>query len=191
MINKCYNEAGDKDGESVSYYKNGEIESKGFYLNKLKHGYWEYYWYTGQLRSCGQYNNGEYDGVWKEYFDGRLHSVNMYKQGKREGEWESYFSNRLLNWKGQYKNDKEEGEWIFYDIYGNISEKGNYSNGQRIGIWQEGAHIVSHYNDGQRVAEVKNEELIEKTTIEAQQFFWKYLTIGLLLISLLLFLLIK
>ncbi len=197
MMNKYnINENGEIDGESISYYKNGEVESKGSYFNKRRNGYWEFYWYTGQLQSCGNYKEGKHDGIWKEYIDGYLHSVHTYKDGKLEGASESRFSNGLLNWKGQYKNDKEEGEWSFYDIYGNISEKGNYSSGQRIGIWQEGGQIVSHYTDGERVStekerqeKIENEELMEKTTIEAQKFFLKYLIIGLLLIFTLIFLL--
>ncbi|MES2139003.1 MAG: hypothetical protein V4511_04805 [Bacteroidota bacterium] len=192
------NENGEIDGESISYYKNGQLESKGNYFNKERHGNWEFYWYTGQLQSKGTYKEGKYDGEWKEYVDSHLHSVFNYKEGILEGESECHFSNGLLNWKGNYKNGKEEGEWNYYDLYGNISEKGHYSNGVRYGLWQENGQIVSHYNDGQGISTEREkqensikEKLIEKTTAEAQSFFFKYLIIGLILIGLLTFLILR
>lgn len=199
MINRQnINENGELDGESISYYKNGQLESKGNYVNKLRTGNWEFYWYTGQLQSKGSYKEGKCDGEWKEYVDAHLHSVYNYKEGILEGSSECHFSNGLLNWKGNYKNGKEEGEWNYYDIYGNISGKGSYLNGLRHGLWQEGGQMVSHYDDGQRISTEKEkqensikEKLIEKTTTEAQNFFLKYLVIGLLLIGLLTFLLLK
>ena len=192
------NENGEIDGESISFYKNGELESKGNYLNKLRSGYWEFYWYTGQLQSKGNYKNGKFDGEWKEYVDSHLHSIYNYKDGILEGECECHFSNGLLNWKGRYKNDKEEGEWAYYDIYGNISEKGTYIDGLRHGLWQEGGQMVSHYDDGKRISTKKEkqensikEKLIEKTTTDAHNFFLKYLVIGLVSIGVLIFLLLK
>lgn len=199
MVNRQnINENGELDGESISYYKNGQLESKGNYINKLRTGNWEFYWYTGQLQSKGSYKEGKFDGEWKEYVDAHLHSVYNYKEGILEGSSECHFSNGLLNWKGNYKNGKEDGEWNYYDIYGNISEKGSYLNGLRHGLWQEGGQMVSHYSDGQRISTEKEkqensikEKLIEKTTAEAQNFFLKYLVIGLILIGLLTFLLLK
>ncbi|MES2590479.1 MAG: hypothetical protein V4608_01255 [Bacteroidota bacterium] len=191
------NESGELDGESISYYKNGEIESKGSFLNKQRHGYWEFYWYTGKLQSSGNYVEGKYNGIWKEYIDGYLHSINTYNDGKLDGHSEAWFSNGLVNWKGRYKNDKEEGEWTFHDIYGNISEKGEYSNGLKVGLWEEGGQIISYYTDGKRIStekekqNSKKEEQLEKNTIEAQNFFLKYLIIGLVLIGILAFFILR
>ncbi len=199
MINKQnINENGDGDGESICYHKNGQFESKGNYFNKLRNGYWEFYWYTGQLQSNGNYKEGKCEGEWKEYIDGYLHSIYNYRDGILEGSSECHFSTGLLNWKGDYKNGKEEGEWVYYDIHGNISEMGTYINGQRQGIWEEGGEAVSYRNDGKRIGtslekqgDVSNEIPIERTTAEAENFFLKYVIIGLLLIGLLIFLLLR
>lgn len=196
--NKNINENGDVDGESISFYKNGQIESKGNYRNKQRNGYWELYWYTGQLKSKGNYKNGVLDGEWKEFIEGNLHLVNTYHDGLLEGESESHYSNGQLNCKGHYKNDKKEGEWVYYDIHGNIHEKGAYQNGIRYGVWQEEGQMVSHYNDGKRIISEsekqefsRQESLNEQKTAKVQNFFIKYVIIAILLIGLIVFLLIK
>ena len=44
-----------------------------------KHGYWEYYYYNGQLYSKGKYVNGNRHGYWEYYHtDGQLDSKIYY-----------------------------------------------------------------------------------------------------------------
>lgn len=198
IIKQNINENGEVDGESISYYKDGQLEAKGNYINGLRDGFWEFYWYTGQLRSKGNYKRGKFDGEWREYIEGNLHLVKTYRFGILEGDSESYYSNGQLNWKGQYKNDQLEGEWVYYDIHGNISEKGSYLNGLRYGLWQEDGQMVSHYNDGKRVSTesekqeyIKQESLNVQKTTDVQNFFVKYVVIAILLIGLVIFLLVK
>lgn len=195
---KNINENGEVDGESITYYKDGKLESKGNYLNGERNGYWELYWYTGQLKMKGNYKNGKFDGEWREYIEGNLHLVNTYCDGVLDGESESHYSNGQINWKGQYKNDKLEGEWVYYDIHGNIVEKGSYLNGLRHGLWQEEGEIVNHYNDGKRVSTesekqefIRLENLNKQKTAAAQKFFIKSVVIAVLLIGLIIFLLVK
>jgi len=193
------NENGEVDGESVSYYKDGQLESKGNYANGKRSGYWELYWYTGKLRSKGNYKKGKFDGEWSEYIEGNICLVKTYRDGILEGECKSFYTNGQLNWKGLYKKDKKEGEWEYYDIHGNINEKGSYLNGSRYGIWEEEGQMVNHYNDdGKRIITesekqeyLRQENLIEQKSAGVQNFFIKYVVIAILLIGLVIFLLLK
>jgi antitoxin component YwqK of YwqJK toxin-antitoxin module len=48
-----------KDGERINQYTH----------DGKKEGYWESYYSNGQLDSKGSYINGESDGNWEKYFD--------------------------------------------------------------------------------------------------------------------------
>lgn len=95
------------DGQKISYYLNGNIDSKGQIKNLTENGDWEYwhpngnkaregkfmdgkpngthkYWYeNGQLRGIGNWKNGVYDGSWEMYSeDGKEKIIQNYKEGK-------------------------------------------------------------------------------------------------------------
>ena len=50
-----YNEKGEKHGYWEYYWSNGQLDSKGNYVNGQRHGYWESYNYNGQLKSKTYY----------------------------------------------------------------------------------------------------------------------------------------
>jgi antitoxin component YwqK of YwqJK toxin-antitoxin module len=44
-----YNDKGERHGYWEEYWNNGQLYSKGNYINGKPHSYWEYYWYSGKL----------------------------------------------------------------------------------------------------------------------------------------------
>ena len=82
LIN-LYNEKGERHGYWEDYYTDGQLSSKGNYVNGKEHGYWEYYWNNGQLMFKVNYVNGKRHGYWESYYDnGRLHYKGYYDMGK-------------------------------------------------------------------------------------------------------------
>ena len=79
----------------------------------------------GNLLSVNNYNVGEYDGPYTDYFDGGLR-IRAYSNGKEIGEW------IVLNNEGQ-----RHGLYRRFDTEGNLREKGVYDKGQKSGIWEE------------------------------------------------------
>jgi antitoxin component YwqK of YwqJK toxin-antitoxin module len=72
-----------------------------------KHGYWEDYYSNGQLESKGNYVNGKRDGYWEEYYScGKLWMKGNYVNGKQDGYWEYYYENGQLSRKGNWVNGK-------------------------------------------------------------------------------------
>ncbi len=55
-------------GKFISYYRSGELKSKGSYLDSQKSGKWVQYFKNGKLEYAGQYLNGDKVGEWG-YFD--------------------------------------------------------------------------------------------------------------------------
>ena len=59
-----------------------------------RHGYWEVYYSNGQLYTKGNYVNGKPHGSWEVYYDnGLLSSKGNYVAGKLHGSWEFYYYN--------------------------------------------------------------------------------------------------
>lgn len=62
------NRLGKKIGIWEEYHFNGDIRSKGSYVNGLMDGYWEYYYSSGNLWKKGSYKDGLFDGTWEFYY---------------------------------------------------------------------------------------------------------------------------
>ena len=113
-----------KDGVRINQY---DIETG------KKEGYWEEYWDNGQLGSKGSYINGKKEGIWEGYWiNGQLGSKGSYNNGKKEGIWEYYYDNGQLWFKGFLKNDLREGVWEWYYMDGKLWSKGSYKNGKLV-----------------------------------------------------------
>jgi antitoxin component YwqK of YwqJK toxin-antitoxin module len=79
-----YNVKGEKHGPWEYYFSNGNLYSKGDYVNGNRHGLWEYYWSNGDLSSKGNYVAGKQHGYWEYYYsNGDLCYKCLYDQGKR------------------------------------------------------------------------------------------------------------
>lgn len=81
-----------------SLKKVNKVDSRG-----IRQGYWEHYYLNGQLRSKGSYVDGKREGYWGFYYDdGVLESKGRYVDGKRYGCWEWYWTNgelwRIYRW---------------------------------------------------------------------------------------------
>ena len=108
---------------------------KGLIKNGKKEGAWISYYSNGQLESKGNYKNGEFEGEWIRYHEnGDLSLKSNYENGKKEGAWISYYSNGQLESKGNYENGKREGAWISYYWGGEVVEggTGTLKNGMKI-----------------------------------------------------------
>lgn len=72
--------------------------------NGLKQGLWEEYWDNGNLQSKGSYVNGLKEGYWEYYEDGNLISKGSYKNDLADGIWEYYYTNGRLKFGILYNN---------------------------------------------------------------------------------------
>jgi antitoxin component YwqK of YwqJK toxin-antitoxin module len=85
---------------------NSNIKFLGsFDENNRRTGYWEEYHDNGDVYSKGNYINGEAEGYWEYYYiNGNIWQKGNYINDKRDGYWEEYWSNGNLWYKGNYKN---------------------------------------------------------------------------------------
>jgi len=121
---------GQKNGEWLSYYENGQLKLKGTFKHGKEEGLWEYYHDNGKLELKGTFKDGKEEGLWEtHHYDDYLTSKGAYKNGKRNGIWKGYYKNDQLRYKGKYINGKTEGFWVWFTEYGSQEKAKIYKNG--------------------------------------------------------------
>lgn len=91
-------------------------EIKNYDKEGRPHGYWETYFKDNKrkknkLRSCGSYNNGLKNGLWK-----------------------MYYTNSTLRYSGEFKNGKPDGIHKLYSIDGYLNTERLYNLGAIVKI---------------------------------------------------------
>jgi len=86
-------------GNQISYYENGQLESKGQYVDGKFEGLLFFYDENGDLNQKHTFKNGKWNGLHENYIDGQL-------------------LERL-----NYKNDEYDGPQMYYNNDGNVDRK--------------------------------------------------------------------
>lgn len=169
------------EGPYMSYYMNGNIESKGQFSNNETVGVWEFYYETGKLKMRGalkdnsNYGNWDYfyengnrqmegtiinkkrEGPWKIYYEsGELKSEGNFEGNKRTGHWKTYFEDGKLKGEIDYAADK--GKYTEYYHTGEKKAEGPKTGRNNTGHWKfyfrDGKlQAVGQYNSNKRVGE--------------------------------------
>lgn len=146
-------------GRYISYFLNGNVESKGQFKNNETTGVWEFYYETGHLKMRGilrqnsNYGLWEYfyeggqksmegtingklkEGEWKVYFEsGAVKEVGSYVANKREGIWKTFFEDGTLRGEIEYKDD--HGRYVEYYHSGKVLAEGPKAGARNVGLWR-------------------------------------------------------
>ena len=104
-----------KIGLTQINYRNGKLKNKT-YTKKDTLGNWIYngvsesYYKNGQLMTKGNFKDDKQDGLWKWYYDdGQLKYKVNYKDGEEDGVSYFYNKNGQLKQKANSKDDKPDG----------------------------------------------------------------------------------
>lgn len=94
-----------------SYYENGKIEEKSNLIQTdwgwNKHGLYQSYYESGQLKEEGIIENDTYQGEWKEYFEsGKIEKITNYIQGFGGWERKEFYESGELKMTHGFKNQK-------------------------------------------------------------------------------------
>lgn len=137
-------------GRYVSYFLNGNVESKGQFANNETIGVWEFYFETGKLKMRGILRQNSNYGLWEYYYEDGQKSMEGTINGKnREGEWKSYYENNQLKEIGQYKNNKRTGVWKNYYEDGVLKGQIEYSDD--FGMFTEYHHTGKIAGEGPKL----------------------------------------
>jgi antitoxin component YwqK of YwqJK toxin-antitoxin module len=112
-------------GPFETYYANGQLKSKGNYKDGEYHGPIEVYISTGQLYTRINYKNGVEHGNWERFYaNGQLAVKSRSRDGKRVPGSFTYF----------HENGQLFNECIENHENGQLYSKVNYKNGKRHGL---------------------------------------------------------
>jgi antitoxin component YwqK of YwqJK toxin-antitoxin module len=130
---------------ATMYHPNGNISSKGKYVNQMKEGKWQFFsaFINGYLICEEHYSRNLKNGPSLKFYPDstvaeRLTNVNDIRQG----EWIQYYPNGAICLKSNYLNGKINGKFEVWFENGRIEFSGQYKNDARDGLW----HIYN--NDG-------------------------------------------
>jgi antitoxin component YwqK of YwqJK toxin-antitoxin module len=124
-----------KQGQGVSFHKNGFKNYSGNFYNDLMNGFGHLYDRNGNLKYIGNFRQNQKDGEGQYYFYNKcLCYEGSYKNDKRSGYGDLYDFHSKLTYCGNFENDVKQGSGISYSFdTGTVIYKGNYSQDQRNG----------------------------------------------------------
>jgi uncharacterized protein len=138
------------NGRYISYYLNGNIESKGQFTNNETTGVWEFFYETGNLKMRGILRHNANFGLWEYFYESGQKSMEGNINGKhREGEWKTYYENGQVKEQGEYKDNKRTGLWNFYFEDGVLKGEIDYTDD--YGTYTEYYHSGKVLSEGPRM----------------------------------------
>ena len=132
-----YNAAG-TEAEATIYHPNGNISSKGKYVNQKKEGKWQFFSAITKdyLISEDQYSGNLKNGTsFKFYPDSTIAEKVIYVNDLKQGEWIQYYPNSAVCLKSNYLNGKINGRFEVWFENGKIEFSGQYKDDARDGLW--------------------------------------------------------
>lgn len=145
-----------KEADAAIYHPNGNIASKGKYVNQLKEGKWQFFsriyngyliceeMYSGNIKNGLSvsffadstiqekvtYVKGRKQGDWLQYYqNGKISLKTTYLKDKLDGKFEVWYENGAIEFSGQYKNDARDGKWLIFNKDGSVKYKIEYKDG--------------------------------------------------------------
>jgi antitoxin component YwqK of YwqJK toxin-antitoxin module len=159
---KLHYKNGYRNGESISFWPNGNVQQREFYKDGCLVGLNEN-WYENAVKESE--SNCEVDNIklqhsechtinyWSKtgtqlikngtgkyisYHDNdTLQVVGEYRNSLQTGKWTWHYDNGALQYIEHFNEGKQDGEYLFYYINGQIRTKGMYSNGKQVGKWED------------------------------------------------------
>jgi len=127
--------AGRWQGPVRDYYRSGNVQMKGNYVDNLKDGVFLYYSDHNTYASAGRYQREESVGKWESFhWNGKL-ATETYYNGKT-------FVATILDSLGNEQVKEGNGTVTSWYTNGQIAETGQYHNGMRTGDW------LGYHTDG-------------------------------------------
>lgn len=134
-------------GKYISYYLNGNIESRGQFTNNETTGVWEFFYETSKLKMRGILKQNANFGLWEYFYESGQKSMQGNVNGKnREGEWISYYENGQVKEAGEYAGNRREGVWKNYFEDGALKGEAEYVN--NTGRFTEYYHSGKIFGEG-------------------------------------------
>lgn len=144
-------------GAVRDYYRNGNVQMKGMYVDNLKDGVFLYYSDHNTYTSAGRYRREESVGKWENFhWNGQLETEVYYNS-------ETFVAN-VYDSLGRLQVQNGNGKVTSWYENGQVAETGQYYNGMRTGDW------LGYHRDGSAYYRelYRNNRLIQGASVDAQ-----------------------
>jgi antitoxin component YwqK of YwqJK toxin-antitoxin module len=109
------------DGLFTSFYLNGKVKMKGYFVQNQHHGLWEFYYENGNKKSEGYYGKNLPEGIWKYYYENQnLQMQGKLWKGKKDSTWTFYYEDQTIKSIGDYDKGEITGQWKYFYEDGKI-----------------------------------------------------------------------
>jgi antitoxin component YwqK of YwqJK toxin-antitoxin module len=142
-----FNDSG-TEALAILYYQNGNVASKGKYINQLKEGKWQFFSVSNKNVLIGDedYLNDKRNGLSRRFYpDSTIAEVISFRNDVKNGEWVNYHPGGSVNFRTNYSNGKLNGKFEAFFSDGKPEVLGHYKNGLRDGEW-----LIYNENGSQR-----------------------------------------
>jgi antitoxin component YwqK of YwqJK toxin-antitoxin module len=118
------------------YHPNGELKSKGEYINSKRVGEWVFFHPNGKEEQKGKYDKkGKAQGPWRWYYEsGNILREENYRNDLQDGTMTEYSEDGKVITKGDYVDGLKEGPWMLQ--LADYREEGEYKADRRDGEWK-------------------------------------------------------
>lgn len=125
---------GIRQGQFTETFLNGNLKTKGEYLDGEKNGVWIVNYENGRPKSYQTYKKGKRNGDSKTFFDdGNVQSITPYVNDLKEGIAREFFeTTKTLKAEISYVANYEHGSYKFFYDNGKLLEEGHTERGYRI-----------------------------------------------------------
>ena len=115
-------------GAVRDYYRNGDVQMKGKYLDGMKDGVFIYYTNRKTYSSAGRYHKEDVVGKWEDFhWNGVLEKEVYYN--------DETFTRNLWDSLGRPQVVNGYGKYVRWYPNGQIAEEGSYEGGKKTGNW--------------------------------------------------------
>ena len=133
-------------GRYISYFLNGNIESKGQFINNETTGMWDFFYETGNLKMRGILRQNSNYGRWEYFYESGSKSMEGTIDGKNKiGEWKIYYESGDLKEQGEFLNNKRNSLWKTYFEDGTLRGEIEYV--------EDHGRYIEYYHSGKVFAE--------------------------------------
>ena len=123
--------------DSIEYYGNGNIQTKGYLKDGKKHSLWSYFDRDGHLLIERYYSYGEPSNIWIWYDHHKHYHINnfeIYEDFRGDGKLTRFYRSGRIKEVKHYMNNKLDGEYKLFnnDLNNSLQYTVNYISGKKI-----------------------------------------------------------
>lgn len=139
--------AGVRHGPDIYWHANGQMKSRGRYVDGRRHGLFEYWHENGQASALIEYSYGRKVGpVTWWHANGQKKQERFFREGRKEGEERSWYANGQLQNQANFVNGGFEGTFTQWHPEGEKKTEASFENGRQHGPmarWHENGQLKS------------------------------------------------